>query len=173
MRDFLTLAKERYSCRRLKGGSIPEEVLDKILEAGRCAPTAHNNQPVKIWIIRSSEGLEKIKSAAEFPFLQAVDCVLAVGSDPSSAWVRPFDGKNFADVDAAIVTTHMMLAIQDLGLGTTWVGHFDADKLKALFPEMIPYNLIALLPLGYPAEEAKPSRLHEDRKPKEEYFAGL
>lgn len=173
MKDFLTLAGERYSCRRLKGGRIPEEVLNNILEAGRCAPTAHNNQPVKIWVIESQSALEKVKSTAEFPFLQAVDCILAVGSEPSSAWVRPFDGKNFADVDAAIVTTQMMLAVQDLGLGTTWVGHFDADKLKAYFPEMIPYNLIALLPLGYPTEEARPSRLHEDRKSKEEYFTRL
>ena len=168
MEDFLSLAKARYSCRRLNGGAIPAETLEKILEAGRCAPTAHNNQPVKIWVIESPEALAEVKAAAQFPFVQAADCILAVGALPSEAWVRPFDGKNFADVDGAIVATQMMLAIHDLGLATTWVGHFDADKLKAAFPEMIPYDMIALFPLGWPAEEAKPSRLHEDRKPAEE-----
>ena len=168
MNDFLTLAKTRYSCRRLKGGEIPEEILSKILEAGRCAPTAHNNQPFKIWVIKGQEALAAVKACAPFPFVEAVDCVLAVGTFPVDAWVRPFDGKNFADVDGAIVTTQMMLAIQDLGLATTWVGHFEADKLKAAIPEMIPYNLIALLPLGWPTEEAKPSRLHEERKAAEE-----
>ena len=171
MQDFLTLAKERYSCRRLKGGEIPEELLIRILEAGRCAPTAHNNQPFKIWVIRGQEALAAVKASAPFPFVEAVDCVLAVGTLPALGWVRPFDGKNFADVDGSIVTTQMMLAIQDLGLATTW--HFEADKLKAAIPEMIPYNLIALLPLGWPAEEAKPSRLHEDKKAAEETVAYL
>ena len=165
MQDFLSFAKERYSCRRLKGGEVPEEILEKILEAGRCAPTAHNEQPFKIWVIRGKEALAAVKACAPFPFVEAVDCVLAVGTEPAKAWVRPFDGKNFADVDGSIVTTQMMLAVQDLGLATTWVGHFEADKLKAAIPDMIPYNLIALLPLGWPAEEAKPSRLHDDRKP--------
>ena len=168
MQDFLTLAKERYSVRRLTGDAVAQEDLEKILEAGRLAPTAHNNQPVRIWLVRSPEALEKLKSVTEFPFVKAVNAVFVIGSDPSAAWVRPFDGKNFADVDAAIVATQMMLEIADLGLGTTWVGHFDADKLKALFPEMIPFNLIALFPVGVPAVEARPSRLHEDRKPEEE-----
>ena len=168
MQDFLTLAKDRYSVRKLSEKTVPQDLLEKILEAGRCAPTAHNNQPVKIWLIQSDEGLEKVKSTADFPFLKTAPAVFAVGSEPSAAWVRPYDGKNFADIDASIVATQMMLEIHDLGLGTTWVGHFDADRLKALFPEMIPYNLIALFPVGYPALEARPSRLHEDRKPGEE-----
>ena len=173
MEDFLSLAKARYSCRRLEPDSIRTEVLEKILEAGRCAPTAHNNQPVKIWVIRSDDALAAAKETAAFPFVQAVNCILAVGALPSEAWVRPFDGKNFADVDASIVATQMMLAIHDLGLATTWVGHFDADRLKAAFPEMIPYQMIALFPLGRPAEEAHPSRLHEDRKPAEESIGWL
>ena len=168
MHDFLTLAKERYSVRKLSGAEVPQEKLERILEAGRIAPTAHNNQPIKIWLLQSVEALEKVRSTASFPFLQSAPAVFVVGSEPAIAWVRPFDGKNFADIDAAIVATQMMLEIHDEGLGTTWVGHFDADKLKALFPEMIPYNLIALFPVGYPTEEAHPSRLHEDRRPEEE-----
>ena len=173
MQDFLSLAKERYSVRRLLETDVPQEKLERILEAGRCAPTAHNNQPVRIWLIRSPEALEKVKATADFPFLKAAPAVFAVGSFPAAAWVRPYDGKNFADVDAAIVATQMMLEIHDQGLGTTWVGHFDADKLKAFFPEMIPYNLIALFPVGYPAPEAHPSRLHEDRKAEEKTVGRL
>ena len=171
--DFRDISKMRVTVRQFAQHPVEKEKLDLILEAGRCAPTAHNNQPVKIWVIESPEALAEVKAAAQFPFVQAADCVLAVGALPSEAWVRPFDGKNFADVDGAIVATQMMLAIHDLGLATTWVGHFDADKLKAAFPEMIPYDMIALFPLGWPAEEAKPSRLHEDRKPAEESVARL
>ncbi len=168
MKDFLSLAKERYSVRKLSGSEVEQEKLERILEAGRCAPTAHNNQPVRIWLVQSEEALNKLKQTAAFPFVEAVRAIFVVGSDPAHAWVRPFDGKNFADVDAAIVATQMMLEIADQGLGTTWVGHFDADRVKALFPEMIPYNLIALFPVGEPAETARPSRLHEDRKAEEE-----
>lgn len=77
--------------------------------------------------------------------------------------MRPFDKKNFADVDASIAATHIMLAIEDLGLGTTWVAHFDAPKLKELFPEMADYELVAIFPVGYPAEDAAPSPRHTER----------
>ena len=66
------------------------------------------------------------------------------------------------------MATQMMLEIQDLGLGTTWVGHFDAPHLKNLYPEMEPYGLIAIFPVGYPAEDAEPAVHHGIRKDKAE-----
>ena len=87
------------------------------------------------------------------------------------AWVRKFDNYNFADVDASIVATHMMLEIADLGLGTTWVGHFDEPLLKEEFPEMKDYELIAIFPVGYPAEDAKPAERHNIRRNVEEAVA--
>ena len=62
----------------------------------------------------------------------------------------------------------MMLQAADLGLGTTYVGMFDPEKLKEAFPEMAGLGITALLTLGYPAEGAHPARLHNDRKPIEE-----
>ena len=67
----------------------------------------------------------------------------------------------------------MMLEAADLGLGTTYVGVFEADKLLEQFPEMAGLVPIALLPIGYPAENARPSRLHESRKPLEELVTYL
>lgn len=67
-------------------------------------------------------------------------------------------------MDAAIVATHIMLTIHNEGLGSTWVGHFDAPKLKEFFPEMADYDLIAIFPVGYPAENGVPSPRHEVRK---------
>ena len=81
---------------------------------------------------------------------------------------RPFDNKNFSEIDAAIVATHLMLAVQDEGLGTTWVGYFDAPKLQQLFPEMQDHELIAVFPIGYPADDATPADRHNQRKAKEE-----
>ena len=91
-----------------------------------------------------------------------------LGALPDEAWVRKYDGRNFADVDASIVGTHVMLAAHDLGLGTTWVGHFDAPAVKGEFPEMEPCDLVALFPLGYPAEDAEPAPMHFKRRPADE-----
>ena len=94
--------------------------------------------------------------------------LLAVAYDPAAAWDREDDGKNHGEIDAAIAVTQMMLQAADLGLGTTYVGMFDPEKLTAAFPEMAGLVPIAMLPLGYPAEGAHPARLHTDRKPMEQ-----
>ena len=159
--SFLDLAKKRYSCRKLSAQPVEEEKLQKILEAENLAPTAHNNQPLHIWLLESAEAMEKVSQTTSFIFGAPVAFV--VGSKADDAWVRPFDKKNFADVDASIAATHMMLAIEDLGLGTTWVAHFDAPKLKEFFPEMADYELVAIFPVGYPAEDAAPSPRHAER----------
>ena len=74
-----------------------------------------------------------------------------------------YDNKEFGDIDTSIVTTHMMLEAQSLGLGTTWVGSFDPKKTIEVYE--VPENLIpvAILPIGYPSKEAKPSKLHFQR----------
>lgn len=171
--SFLNLAHERYSCRTFSSRPVEQEKIDAIIEAGRVAPTAVNFQPAKIWVFKSKEALEKLYQSVPFPFVKQVPVVFVVGGDPDTAWKRHFDGKNFVDVDSSIIATHMMLEIQDLGLGTTWVGHFDADKLAEMFPEMKGYNLTAMFPVGYPAEDAKPSGTHEKFKPMEEMVTVL
>jgi len=166
MKDFLTLARDRYSCRALSPRPVEEEKLTAILEAGLAAPTAKNAQPYRIWVLSGPEAQEKMAQVTTCTF--GASTYLIVGCDPAKAWVRPADGRNFADVDGAIVATHLMLAVQDLGLGTTWVGFFDTPKLKALYPQMEPYDLIAIFPVGYPAEEAAPSPRHTLRRPMDE-----
>ena len=160
--DFLKLAKDRYSCRRLTDKPIEKEKIERILESAIAAPTAKNIQPYKIWKIVSAEGIEKIKQVTNYTF--GAGLILAVGVDKNEAFTRPFDEMNFGQIDGAIVATHIMLAVQAEGLGTTWVGWFDAPKLQELIPEMKNYDMIALFPIGYPAEDAKPSNRHEDRK---------
>ena len=167
--DFLELARERYSCRQLSNRKVEKEKLDKIIEAGILAPTATNAQPYKIWLIESCEAKEKLAKANRYQF--GAEVFFVVGAKKDEAWVRKFDNYNFADVDASIVATHMMLEIADLGLGTTWVGHFDEPLLKEEFPEMKDYELIAIFPVGYPAEDVKPAERHNIRRNVEEAVA--
>ena len=169
--DFATLSAERYSLRKFSDRPIEQEKLDAVLEAGRNAPTAHNLQPQRIFVLRSPEALEKADSCAGSHFHPPV--ILVVAYDAEAAWKREGDGKNHGEIDAAIAATQMMLQAADLGLGTTYVGMFDPEKLLAAFPEMAGLTPIALLPIGYPAENAHPSRLHADRKPLEELVTYL
>ena len=142
------------------------EKLALILESGRNAPTADNNQPQRIFVLQSPEALEKADACMGSHFHPPV--ILAVAYDPAVSWHRENDGKDHGEIDATIAATQMMLQAADLGLGTTYVGMFDPEKLKEAFPEMAGLGITALLTLGYPAEGAHPARLHNDRKPIEE-----
>ncbi|MDD5931681.1 MAG: nitroreductase family protein [Oscillospiraceae bacterium] len=164
--DFEKLSAERYSLRKFSDRPVEQEKLDLILEAGRNAPTAHNLQPQRIFVIRTPETLEKADGCTGSHFHPPV--ILVVAYDPETSWKRETDGKDHGEIDAAIAATQMMLQAADLGLGTTYVGMFEPEKLISAFPEMAGLTPIALLPLGYPAETAHPSRLHADRKPMEE-----
>ena len=169
--SFLDLAKARYSCRKLTDAAIEPEKIERILQAAVAAPTAKNSQRYTIWAVKSPEAFDKLKQTTPYTFGAALAFV--VGAQRDGAFDRPFDNKNFAEIDAAIVATHLMLAVQDEGLGTTWVGWFDAPKLQELFPEMQGYELIAIFPVGYPAPDAKPHVRHEDRRPLKEVVVEL
>ena len=160
--EFNELIRERFSCRALSDREIPHESMNRIFEAARLAPTAVNKQPFKVWAIESPDARAKLAETTGFTFGAGV--FLVIGSKADEAWVRPDDDLNFADVDAAIVATHIMLAIHNEGLRATWVGKFNTPKLKELFPVMKGYNLIALFPVGYPTEKGVPSPRHKERK---------
>ena len=104
--DFMTLAKKRCSIRAYTDQKVEPEKLDQILEAARVAPTAKNLQPVKILAVQSEEGLAKIGKAAN---IYGAPLALIVCADHDRNWTRPFDGKQSGDIDASILTDHMML----------------------------------------------------------------
>lgn len=159
--DFLELVKERYSVRKFSSKKVEKEKLDMVLEAGRLAPTAVNFQPQRILVIDSEENLELLKSCTTYHFHAPM--ALLVCYDTTVSWKRSYDKQDMGAVDASIVTTQMMLQATALGLGTTWVGHFDPEAIRRTF--QIPDYLIpvALLPLGYPREDCVPHQLHDSR----------
>ena len=169
--EFEKLALARYSLRKFSDRPVEPEKLTLILKAAQSAPTAHNLQPQHIFVLKSQEALEKADRCSGVHFHPPV--MLVVTYDAARAWKREGDGKNHGEIDAAIVAAQMMLQAADLGLGTTYVGMFDPKALLREFPQMKGLNPIALLPLGYPAEGAHPSRLHADREPLEKIVTEL
>ena len=164
--EYSQLIKERYSVRKFSDKPVEDAKLAAILEAARVAPTAVNKQPQRILVIRDAEGMEKLKACTPYTF--GAPLALAVCGHRDEAWVRPYDGYNSAIIDAAIVGTQIMLAVHDLGLGSTWVGHFDPALFRESFRPPDNIEPVALFPIGYPAAEAKPSPLHGKRRPLEE-----
>ena len=144
--DFQALSAARYSLRKFDSRPVEQEKLDLILEAGRNAPTAHNYQPQRIFVLQSPQALAKADACSGSHFNPPV--ILAVAYDPAVSWKREYDGKDHGEIDASIAAAQ--------------------EKLLESFPEMAGAKPIALLPLGYPAEGAHPARLHTDRRPLEE-----
>ena len=166
---FQALAKERYSCRKFKDMPLTEVQIKHILEAARLAPTAANKQPVHVWVVKSPEALEKLKGATDYTYGAPV--VFMVGAKPEAAWVRKYDGKNGAEIDAAIVGTHIMLEASALGLGNVWVGSFDPAKIKADFPETAGYEVVCMFPVGHAAVDT--SANHDKRQEMKEFASEI
>ncbi|MGN0902494.1 MAG: nitroreductase family protein [Succinivibrio sp.] len=140
----LDTARKRFSARNYKNKEISDEVLSRILEAGRIAPTAANLQPCRVMVIKSKEALSKLNHGAN---TYNAPVALLVLSDTSRTWKRPFDGKLCTDIDASIITTHMMLQATDEGLGSVWICYFKKDVICQEFnlPDGIePVNILAL-----------------------------
>ena len=161
--DFLELARRRYSVRRFSDRSLPEEAVQHILEAGRLAPTAKNNQPQRVYVVRSEEGLKKIDDLT--PCRYGAPVVLVVAYDASEEWCNPFeDGIRSGQQDASIVATHMMLEAQDLGIGSLWINYFPNSKAASVFGLPPNEKIVLLMAFGYPSDDAAPSPSHGSRK---------
>ena len=166
--DFLDLAKARYSVRSFEKRPIEEDVMGKILEAGRVAPTAKNNQPQQIYILKSQEALAKINALCRCIFGAPV--VLLVCYDEKRAWKNPLvPGYDSGEMDSSIVCTHMMMEAWELGVGSCWVGYFNHQAVAEAFGLPAGVKPAALLPMGYPAKDAAPSpKFHPVSRPLEE-----
>ena len=162
MMEILDLMKQRFSVRSYDSRKVEKEKLEEILKAAQAAPTAVNNQPVRLLVIESEEALTKLKECTNSHYNAPLAILCCYDSD--SCWVRPYDQKKSGEVDASIVCTHMMLKAWDLGIGSVWVMHFDPERIKEEFH--IPENLVpvSLLVMGYASKDCVPNPRHAQRK---------
>ena len=164
--DFLSFASERYSVRKFESKHLEQDVVDKIIKAGYIAPTGCNFQPQRVLVINSDESVEKLKKCTKCHF--DAPTAMLICYNENETWTRPYDGAISAPVDAAIVTTHMMLEAHALGVGSCWVMHFDPVAMSKEFA--IPENIhpVALLVMGYPHPDAVPLSKHSEFRPLDE-----
>ena len=158
--EFEKVIRERFAVRKFKNDEIQDELINKILEAGNLAPTAKNNQPQKIYVVKSKEGLEKIDKASPYRYNAPV-CII-VASDKNIAWSK--DNYSTYEMDACIVATHMMLEATNIGVDNIWIEMFDRNILKQEFNLSANIEPICLIPLGYRTDDCIPSPMHNNRK---------
>ncbi len=156
--DFKKLIETRYSTRKYKVGPIDDETLNEVLDAGRMAPTAVNKQPFVFLVVNEKEKLDALYEAYPRKWFATAPCVIVVCADHSASWKRGHDGKDHADIDAAIATDHMTLRATELGLGTCWVCNFDPSVVTKNFN--LPEHLepAVMLPVGKPGEAEIPPK---------------
>jgi nitroreductase len=166
--EFYDVIKKRKSIRKYKPDPVPKDVLDRILEAGRIAPSAKNIQPWRFIVVKDKETKKRVAQACRGQnWMADADVILVACILNDIAWGRMGGYMSSGPVDLAIAVDHMILAAANEGLGTCWIGAFvEADVKKILnVPEKV--TVIALTPIGYPAEEAK----DRGRKPESEIFS--
>ncbi|MGB9636487.1 MAG: nitroreductase family protein [Thermoplasmata archaeon] len=155
--DLFEAIKTRRSIRKYKSQMVDDELIRKIFQNVRYAPSAHNAQPWKFIVVRDEEKKKKIaqycnnqKFISEAPVV-IVACGLPDESQANIGnWISAFV------VDVSIATTYLMLAAWAMGLGTCWVGNFNEEKIKETLGIGDEIRIIAITPLGYPDESPEP-----------------
>lgn len=161
--------QKRRSVRKYLDKEVPMELILKVLEAGRLAPSAHNSQPWHYIIVTDSDKRKKIAESGKWAGFLKDTPVIIVGCGDTEA------SPKWCTVDVTISMQNMVLEATELGLGTCWVGSFDEKTVKETLNIPEKYKVIALLALGYPANgidlTSKVLHVIKSRKKLEEIYS--
>lgn len=166
--EFTELIKKRYSVRAYQEKPVPAEKLARILETARLAPTAKNLQAFKIFVIKTADYKEQLAKIYPREWFTQAPLILLICGKPADNWSRA-DGKNYNNIDVAIVMDHIILAATNEGLGTCWIGAFDCAAAKKELNLPTDLEPIVFTPLGYAADQPHEKR----RKPLSELIEYL
>lgn len=163
--EFNNLIRNRISVRDYDPEHpVPREVLERILDAGRMAPSACNYQPWKFLVISSPEMLGKVRESYDRPWFKEAPHILVVVGFKSLAWIRKYDGYNSIETDMAIAMTHLILAAENEGVGTCWVEAYNPAVLRKALDLNDNQVVFGITPLGFPGKGYQKS-LNKQRKP--------
>jgi nitroreductase len=156
--SVLNVIQERRSIRKYRAEPVPEEVLRRVLEAARWAPSGKNLQPWKFILVQDKTLKEKLSTAsAGQSFIAEAPIVVVACGFPDRCYSRMGRYMKSWPVDVAIALEHLILQAWEEGLGTCWIGSFEEDEVKAVLRIPDQVKVLALTPLGYPAHHP-PSR---------------
>jgi nitroreductase len=155
--DLLELIKTRRSIRKYKGKEVSKELIMKVLEAGRLAPSASNNQPWRFVVVSDIDLIKKIGASSTVigvinRFVETAPVIVVIFSQAHHRWV---------DLDCGICAQNIMLEAHSLGLGTCFIGAFRRNNIKNILGIPEKARIIGLITLGYTGEEEQPTSRYE------------
>ena len=149
--EFYEVINTRRSIRSYKRNEIPQESMNRVLEATRIAPSGHNRQFWKFYIVTNEQKKKGIAQGCDDQMwiADAPAVIVAVG------YHVPFSrGGYMGDMtfmmDVSIAFTQLILAARAEGLGTCWIGAFSNDEVNAAMGLPDDENVVAVTPIGYP-----------------------
>jgi len=160
--EFIELVRKRKSTRKYSKKTIPDEVLEKCLEAARLAPSACNAQPWKFIIVKANQLKERIVREcfngvyAINSFVKKANVLVIVVRQRANYKSRlggKFRNVDYSLIDIGIACDHMTLQAEELGLGSCWIGWFKEKALKKILDIPEKDKIDVIISLGYPEEE--------------------
>ena len=151
--DFYEVVRTRRSIRKYSSKPISDDVLNRVLDAVRIAPSGSNRQPWKFILVKDKDVKAELASNCNNQqfIAEAPIAIAACGYDVQ--YNRGgYMGAMSMIMDVSIAFTHLILAARAEGLGTCWIGAFNNDALKKLLKLPDEWNVVAVTPLGYPNE---------------------
>ncbi len=162
--DVFETISTRSVVRKFKPDIIPDEILLKILEAARWAPSPFNTQPWEFIIIKDKETLKSIAEYARYSgYLENAPMAIAVIVSPVDGkftWINSLGEPRYA---AAMAVQNMMLAAWELGIGTCWIS-IEREKVSEILKVPKTHFVLTVMPIGYP--ETPPPRHDESSRKK-------
>jgi nitroreductase len=154
--DFYEAVRSRTSIRSYKPDPVPDDMLNRILEAGRLAPSAKNYQPWKFIVVKDAAVRAALVPACRGQgFVGQAPVVICACAITEQAWKGMGGYWSAESVDLTIALEHMMLAATAEGLGTCWIGAFTEAEVKKVLAIPDDVKPIALTPLGFPAQPGR------------------
>ena len=169
MADLMDIVKGRRSIRKYEDKEVPEEFLNQILESVRWAPSWANTQCWEVIVVKAPAIKEKLQGTLDRnpsgkAMVQAPVVLVVCGKLKSSGYYKDQVTTKFGDwfmFDLGIATQNICLTAYSLGLGTVIVGIFDHNKAKEILGVPDGYELVNMIPLGYPAKEPEAPKRRE------------
>jgi len=150
---FIDVIESRKSTRTYCDKEVEDDKIEYVFECARLAPSWANGQCWRFIVVRDKEKIKSLsKTSIVNRWLRKVPIIIVACGDPTSSGVN--NGIDYFAVDVSIAMEHIILAATDVDLGSCWIAAFDEKKVKEILEIPNRIRVVALTPLGYPAQKS-------------------